>query len=39
MGKSDELTRCLKTYFGFDSFKGSQEDIIRNVMAGKTLLC
>ncbi|MCK9311415.1 MAG: DNA helicase RecQ [Bacteroidales bacterium] len=35
MGKSDELTRCLKTYFGFDSFKGSQEDIIRNVMAGK----
>ncbi|MCE5175531.1 MAG: DNA helicase RecQ [Bacteroidales bacterium] len=35
MGKSDELTRCLKTYFGFDSFKGSQEEIIRNVMAGK----
>jgi ATP-dependent DNA helicase RecQ len=35
MGKSDELTKCLKTYFGFDSFKGSQEEIIRNVMAGK----
>jgi ATP-dependent DNA helicase RecQ len=35
MGKSDELTSYLKTYFGFDSFKGSQEAIIRNVMAGK----
>ena len=35
MGKSDELTKCLKTYFGFDSFKGSQEEIIRNVIAGK----
>jgi len=34
MGKSDELTSCLKTYFGFDQFKGSQEAIIRNVMAG-----
>ena len=35
MGKSDELTSCLKTYFGFDQFKGSQEAIIRNVMEGK----
>jgi len=35
MGKSDELTKCLKTYFGFDAFKGSQEEIIRNIMAGK----
>jgi ATP-dependent DNA helicase RecQ len=34
MGKSDELTNCLKTYFGFDIFKGSQEAIIHNVMAG-----
>jgi len=34
MGKTDELTQCLKTYFGFDAFKGSQEEIIRNVMAG-----
>lgn len=35
MGKSDELTSCLKTYFGFDQFKGSQETIIHNVMEGK----
>ena len=35
MGKSDELTSCLKTYFGFDQFKGSQEAIIHNVMEGK----
>jgi ATP-dependent DNA helicase RecQ len=35
MGKSDDLTTCLKTYFGFDTFKGSQEAIIRNVMDGK----
>jgi len=34
MGKPDELTSCLKTYFGFDQFKGSQEAIIRNVMDG-----
>jgi ATP-dependent DNA helicase RecQ len=25
----------LKKYFGFDSFKGNQEDIIRNVLSGK----
>ena len=25
----------LKRYFGFDTFKGLQEDIIRNVLAGK----
>lgn len=29
------MTTCLKTYFGFDTFKGSQEDIIRNVLEGK----
>ena len=35
MGKSADLTTCLKTYFGFDTFKGRQEDIIRNVLEGK----
>jgi len=25
----------LKKYFGFDTFKGNQEDIIKNVLAGK----
>jgi ATP-dependent DNA helicase RecQ len=25
----------LKKYFGFDTFKGTQEDIIKNVMAGR----
>jgi ATP-dependent DNA helicase RecQ len=25
----------LKRYFGFDTFKGNQEDIIKNVLAGK----
>ena len=28
------LTRALKKYFGFDKFKGDQEAIIRNVLAG-----
>lgn len=28
------LTEKLKRYFGFDSFKGDQEAIIRNVLAG-----
>jgi len=28
------LTECLRTYFGFDTFKGDQEPIIRNVFAG-----
>ena len=30
-----ELRDCLKRYFGFDSFKGNQEAVIRNVLAGK----
>lgn len=29
-----DLKDSLKTYFGFDSFKGSQEEIIRNVLDG-----
>ena len=31
----DPLYRALKEVFGFESFKGSQEVIIRNLMAGK----
>lgn len=30
--KHSELTEQLKTYFGFDVFKGNQEEIIRNVL-------
>ena len=33
--KDVNLTQQLKHYFGFDSFKGDQEAIIRNVLAGK----
>lgn len=29
-----DLTKALKRYFGFDNFKGDQEAIIRNLMAG-----
>ncbi len=29
------LNEYLKKYFGFDSFKGNQENIIKNVLAGK----
>ena len=29
-----DLTQKLKQYFGFDTFKGDQEAIIRNVLAG-----
>lgn len=29
------LTEPLKRYFGFETFKGDQEAIIRNVLAGK----
>ncbi len=33
--KDVELYDCLKEYFGFDHFKGNQEAVIRNVLAGK----
>ncbi len=29
------MTKQLKKYFGFDTFKGNQEAIIRNLLAGK----
>ena len=29
-----DLTKALKRYFGFDTFKGDQEAIIRNVLDG-----
>ena len=32
--KDINLTEFLKRYFGFDSFKGDQEAIIRNVLSG-----
>lgn len=35
MTKEVNLTQKLKHYFGFDTFKGDQEKIIRNLMAGK----
>ncbi len=35
MAKNANLTDELKKYFGFDTFKGDQEAIIRNVLAGK----
>ena len=28
------MTNALKKYFGFDTFKGNQEAIIRNLLAG-----
>jgi len=35
MGEPSQLTQSLKLYFGFDTFKGNQEAIIRNIMDGK----
>lgn len=35
MDEKLNLTEPLKRYFGFDTFKGDQEAIIRNVLAGK----
>ena len=33
--EADELHRHLKKYFGFDRFKGNQEAVIRNLLAGR----
>lgn len=35
MAKKDVLTEALKTHFGFDTFKGTQKEIIKNVLDGK----
>jgi len=35
MIKEDFLTEALKRHFGFSSFKGNQEAVIRNVLDGK----
>lgn len=35
MGLEIDLHAKLKEYFGFDNFKGNQESIIKNVLAGK----
>ncbi len=34
MAEKINLTEQLKRYFGFDTFKGDQEAIVRNVLAG-----
>ena len=35
MTKALNLTEKLKQYFGFDTFKGDQEAIIRNLLDAK----
>ena len=35
MAKEVNLSEVLKVHFGFDTFKGDQEAIIRNLLAGK----
>ena len=35
MAKADFLTEALQRHFGFGTFKGNQEAVIRNVLAGK----
>ena len=34
MAKVENLNQQLKRYFGFDKFKGDQEAIVRNLLAG-----
>ena len=36
MAKKVNLTEKLKVYFGFDAFKGEQEEIIRHLLAGNS---
>ena len=33
--ETTELLDTLKSFFGFDGFKGNQEQIIKNVLNGK----
>ena len=35
MTENINLTEQLKKHFGFDTFKGNQEAIIRNLLSGK----
>ncbi|HHU34373.1 MAG TPA: DNA helicase RecQ [Bacteroidetes bacterium] len=35
MNKEQDIHEYLKKYFGFDTFKGNQESIIRNVLSGR----
>ena len=34
-----KATKILSTYFGYDSFRKGQEDVIRNVLSGDDTLC
>ena len=34
MGKQDSIHKGLKKYFGFDTFKGNQEAIIKSILSG-----
>lgn len=38
MTENINLAEQLKKYFGFDTFKGNQEAIIRNLLAGRIRL-
>lgn len=35
MAEGNEIKEALKRYFGFDNFKGRQEDIIKSLLSGK----
>lgn len=39
MAENINLVAALKKYFGFDTFKGNQEAIIRNLLSGRIRLC